>query len=926
MIKKENCIQLKIDQLIENINSKIYNISNSQEQINDIITLISFNHCLDLFEFLKNYYKIQKNELIVQMAIIYDMLGYNKKALEYIKESLNIVENVPTVILFKSVLYASLNKLEEAQKYLLKYKYLIGEDSYYNFIYNSIRIVYYYFSEYEENIILGEINLIEEKYPKYFSNNIILFIIKSKLLKKLSEKIKKIDKNRSNLYHKESKENREKAFNNGEMHAHYLNEKDIVKEDATKLLLIVYPDLLEYKPKALVDYNFNFHNGFGIFFTLFKISKILKLKMQIKIFKKKNKNFNFKKYLINGNTNNINNNNNLLNIKELSQNDIINIINSKKMKKNENVESILTISKSVWLENFINNNNETLSNKITENKYLKNDDINYIKTINNKIKINYYVYEGYYSKMNLNENILKNINYNDEYKKKIQEKDSLLEEMNNEFIDNIKENKSNDDILLEESYVEENETINFRKKNIKNINNIERNGYKIKLIQSIKNKTDESLNKSNSKDNGKTKNIKIEKESLKNPNNNLYNYMEKNKEEKGKQDSQFFVDKKNYNKIKKINVNNLLDNINKLELNNIESSRTNAKLYLNNNIKISKNKNKTPSENIKDKDSAKKKRRRNIKYKNNNNNNEKNINDNNNKKNNKLNNINKINNDIHKEKNINKIKQKNDIINDKEKIFMKYLEKDEHYYKNLKARKINKKNSQTEKLINQIYVNLDNTTFTRFNTLNQKLKKNNRLKDLTKPSKKYFNKKHLELEINSFNIISANKFRKDDDNYITNTLTENITDNKEYLKFKLLKKNPKSENKKRNELLIKKKINFLTVNIDLLSKKKICTPKYQKTSLLNSFKFESRDLKRDNSNKTPLNKLDSNYYTYKLGLKQKIKNNKLDINYKKKKPSFNKYMNNKITKSIYYFNNILGSKQLNKNESFYKMEKTFTFK
>ena len=55
MIKKENCIQLKIDQLIENINSKIYNISNSQEQINDIITLISFNHCLDLFEFLKNY-------------------------------------------------------------------------------------------------------------------------------------------------------------------------------------------------------------------------------------------------------------------------------------------------------------------------------------------------------------------------------------------------------------------------------------------------------------------------------------------------------------------------------------------------------------------------------------------------------------------------------------------------------------------------------------------------------------------------------------------------------------------------------------------------------------------------------------------------------------------------------------------------------
>ena len=271
MKKKENCIQLKIDNLIANINSKNYESNNSQDEINDVITLISFSHCIDLFDFLENYSKIQKNELLFKIAFTYDMLGYNKKSLEFINEALRIIPNVPTIILFKSGLYASMNKLDEAQKYLLKFKYLIGEDIYNNYIYNCIRIVYYYLLEYEENIILREINLIERNFTEFYNDNVILYFIKSKLFQKLAEKFKKIDKVRSLLYQKDSNQAKEKANNNGKLDSDYLYENDIHKESTTKLLLMIYPNFIDYNPKPLVEYNFKFHTGFGLFLTLFKL-------------------------------------------------------------------------------------------------------------------------------------------------------------------------------------------------------------------------------------------------------------------------------------------------------------------------------------------------------------------------------------------------------------------------------------------------------------------------------------------------------------------------------------------------------------------------------------------------------------------------------------------------------------------------------
>ena len=56
----------------------------------------------------------------------------------------------------------------------------------------------------EENIILREISIVEKNYPEYYNNNIILHFLKSKILHKLSDKFKNIDKNRSYFYEKDS--------------------------------------------------------------------------------------------------------------------------------------------------------------------------------------------------------------------------------------------------------------------------------------------------------------------------------------------------------------------------------------------------------------------------------------------------------------------------------------------------------------------------------------------------------------------------------------------------------------------------------------------------------------------------------------------------------------------------------------------------
>ena len=445
---KENCIQLKIDTIISDVNKN--NESPQNEEKNQITALIGYSHCIDLFEFLKLYSKPQKNELLFQTAIIYDSIGYSELSMEYINEALLIIPNVPTIILYKSGLYANQNKLDEAQKWLLKYKYLIGENRYDNYIYESFQTIFYFLLEYEEFIILRNINSMEEKYSNYLKENFIIYYIKSQILEKLAQKIKNADNKRYISYLKESNKIKKTYLQSKKAEIEFIKEQGIKPENFTKLLIFIAPQCLSYRPKKLDEYKNNFiKSGFQLFYTLIKINKILKFKIELKKYKK----IYNEKNTENIGTNNINDI--LKNILKNSNDDESNDTSMKSCKSN-----IMTLYNSIWLKSFLNRNNSL--QKIE------------IKPIDTKaLNINYYTKEGYYSHLNLDDNIIKYIKYNNDYKQ-----NNLKDDL---FLDVITSGKEQESLLNSDN-----------EDKIENENDINTNSNKTNMIS--KSKTNNNSN------------------------------------------------------------------------------------------------------------------------------------------------------------------------------------------------------------------------------------------------------------------------------------------------------------------------------------------------------------------------------------------------------------------------------------------------
>ena len=420
---QENCIQLKIDKIISEINEN--NSENQNEEKNQITVLMGYHHCLDLFDFLQIFSKIQKNELLVQIALIYDSIGYLELSLDYIEQSLLLIPNIPSIILYKCGLFASLNKLEEAQKWLVKYKYLIGENKQDNYIHDCFTVLFYYLSDYEDNIILRKIDMIENKYAAYVEENFVLFFVKAQILEKLAQKFKSSNNKRYNSFIKESHEIKKRLSNKKEEYE-ILFEQGIKIENTTKLLVLMNPKLLNYKPKKLIEYKKGFNkNGFSLFFTLIKVSKILKFEVLLKKYKKlidikKNEN----EY------NDDNKKNNFLNcineiISSIKESSFIINNNSYAASENENdgnddninlcQKTIKNLCNSIWLQEFINKTNKI--KRIDKHR------------TNRMINTDYYIYEGYYSHLNLKDDIIKNIEYNQKYKKNKEINETILNDL-----------------------------------------------------------------------------------------------------------------------------------------------------------------------------------------------------------------------------------------------------------------------------------------------------------------------------------------------------------------------------------------------------------------------------------------------------------------------------------------------------------------
>ena len=250
-------------------------------------------------------------------------------------------------------------------------------------------------------------------------------------------------------------------------------------------------------------------------------------------------------------------------------------------------------------------------------------------------------------------------------------------------------------------------------------------------------------------------------------------------------------------------------------------------------------------------------------------------NDNNLVKNNKLyiyqiNNLNNLNYESQssKDKNIN-IGQ-NGKINDIEKYFIKKIENSK---KNKKAKIIEKIN-QSEKVDNKTQKNFDKIVVSSKSSLNQSIKNHNINKNTRKYLEKTINKKELTLEKSPYNTISLKEYSKSNKNnnkkqinYIKykniNKILNNNIHNKiqTYLEYKP-KKNSKNKNKKKCQLSIQEKANYLTINIDLISKSKVCTPTYKKISIFDSLSSDSKDKKNKKIRKIGLSKLNINSPTY----------------------------------------------------------------
>ena len=496
---QENCIQLKIDTIISEINQNREDVQN--EEKNNITALIGYSHCLDLYDFLKLYSKVQKNELLFQAAIIYDSIGYSELSMDYIDQALLLIPNVPSIILYKSGLYANQNKIDEAQKWLLKYKYLIGENKYDNYIHDSLQTLFYFLLEYEEFIILRKINTIEEKYSDLIKENFILYHLKSKILEKLAQKIKNSDNKRYISYIKQSNKIKNTYLRRKTSENDFLKEQGIKPENMTKLLLFICPQCLNNLPKKLDEYKNNFiKSGFSLFYTLIKISKIIKLKLEIKKYKKI-----YNQKIRKENQSDPNNLNNLMNIISNASNEQSNDESIKLCQ-----ESIKNLYNCIWLKGFSSENNEK-----NLDKYFNKQNIN----------INYYIKEGYYSHLNLQDNIIKYIKYNEEFKQKNLNSDIFLDDIT------LRENESQP-ILNDDNKEKSKANIIINNKSPKNNDTKKESQNEIKKIQNMTTNNKYKNFKNSLSDILKKVITKRSKESHKNKRNKINNN-EKDKKSKG---------------------------------------------------------------------------------------------------------------------------------------------------------------------------------------------------------------------------------------------------------------------------------------------------------------------------------------------------------------------------------------------------------
>ena len=268
-------IQNKIDKFIQQGNQAF------SEENRVIEALIKYSRAYELYNYLDRKYKVQIHEVLVRIAICWDVLGNYVLAYENLCKSLIIIPKIKVLIVYKTALEFSLNKNKEAYKTLELFN-KICQHSKYVYLYYLFSIIFKYI-EYDNDKTINyenQINLLED-INKYFSNygkGTVLLYIRSKIYNNLSNWAKL--KNKNELYHEYSNKREEdikSAKNIDKIDTNCLITEGVTRNNLTKLFFMVLPEMDDYQPKVLVDYT-NFFCGFQQFYTIFRFLKKIKKK------------------------------------------------------------------------------------------------------------------------------------------------------------------------------------------------------------------------------------------------------------------------------------------------------------------------------------------------------------------------------------------------------------------------------------------------------------------------------------------------------------------------------------------------------------------------------------------------------------------------------------------------------------------------
>ena len=269
-------IQNKIDKYIQQGNQAF------SEENRVIEALVKYSRAYELYNYLDRKYKVQIHEVLVRIAICWDVLGNYILAYDNLCKALKIIPKIKVLSVYKTALEFSLNKNKEAFDTLELFK-KISEHSKYVYLYYLFSIIFKYIENESENIINKENQkiLLEDvnKYFNKYGKGTVLLFIRSRIYNNLYNLAKSKNKNELCLeFSSKREEDIKNALKIDKIDTNCLMTEGVTRSNLTKLFFMVLPEMDDYQPKVLVDYS-SFFCGFKQFYTIFRfINKIKKEK------------------------------------------------------------------------------------------------------------------------------------------------------------------------------------------------------------------------------------------------------------------------------------------------------------------------------------------------------------------------------------------------------------------------------------------------------------------------------------------------------------------------------------------------------------------------------------------------------------------------------------------------------------------------